>query len=181
MQANIIAAVPDVELLGNKRNAALKLNNHIYFNDGVLLIDNKKWNCANIVTKVMNVLADNPQKFRYLDQDALNLILTGKIHYLDRAWNRINSVNMNNEENIILLHFAAHPKPWNIAWPLSKLCNAFTKDIYKRYEQLTPWNEAPLHMPHNYKEMKIYAKCLWHNGSYAQGLNWYVRYIAAKL
>jgi lipopolysaccharide biosynthesis glycosyltransferase len=158
----------------------LNLKNHRYFNSGVLLLDIQKWNEQRILEQVIAALMSNPQKFRYPDQDALNLILTGKVYYLADKWNHLNVVTADQQESI-LLHFAAHPKPWNIAWPISKICNDFTRDIYYRYEQLTPWQESPLLLPKNYKEMKIYAECLLSQGEYIQGLNWYLRYIKTKL
>ena len=180
MADNIVAAVADAETIAHKRNMALNLKNHTYFNAGVLLINRQKWNDDNVVNKVIDALAGEPKKFRYLDQDALNLILTGKIYYLDRIWNRINTTNMNANENIILLHFAAHPKPWNIAWNISDLCNNFTKDLYAHYEKLSPWKDAEPVLPRNYKEMKNYAKCLLEKGDYIQGFSWYIKYIKTK-
>lgn len=179
MNENIIAAVPDFELIGKKRNKALGLNNHTYFNAGMLVIDIKKWNAYDVAAKVMQVLSEKPEKFRYLDQDALNLILTGKVYYLDKKYNFINSVDTKKQE-IIFLHFAAHPKPWNIAWSISLLCNNFTKNIYADYEQLTPWKGCQPLLPRNYKEMKIYAKCLLNQGDYLQGVQWYIRYFKTK-
>jgi lipopolysaccharide biosynthesis glycosyltransferase len=181
LEEKIIAAVPDNAVIARKRNAALQLHQHIYFNAGVLLIDSEKWNAAQVGNKVIHVLGAEPQKFRYLDQDALNLILTGQILYLDKAWNRINTPGMSPKETINLLHFAAHPKPWSIAWPISNLCNDFTQDIYARYEAMTPWQECLPLMPRNYKEMKFYAKCLLAQGQYREGLSWYARYIKTKL
>ncbi|WP_456060543.1 glycosyltransferase family 8 protein [Anaerosinus massiliensis] len=177
---SIISAVPDVESLAYKRNIALDLKDHIYFNAGVLLIDIEKWNEYDVVGRVMETLASDPEKFRYLDQDALNLILTGKIHYLDKKYNCINTPDMMCKD-IVFLHFAAHPKPWNIAWPISKVCNEFTQDIYARYEQLTPWQDCALLLPKNYKEMKHYANALFNQGNYLQGLKWYIYYLKTKL
>lgn len=179
MGENIISAVPDIEPLASKRNTVLKLKNHIYFNAGVLLIDVEKWNDYDVVSKVMEALASDPKRFRYLDQDALNLILIGKIHYLDRKYNCLNTPDM-MRQGIVFLHFAAHPKPWNIAWPISKACNDFTKDIYAQYEQLTPWQDYLPVLPTNYKEMKNYAKCLLKQGDYLQGVQWYIRYFKTK-
>ncbi len=179
MNENIIAAVSDFELIGKKRNRVLELTNHTYFNAGMLVIDIKKWNAYDVAFKVMQALSETPEKFRYLDQDALNLILTGKVYYLDKKYNYINTVDTKKKE-IIFLHFAAHPKPWNIAWPISKVCNDFIKDIYAQYEQLTPWKDCPPLLPHNYKEMKIYAQCLLKKGAYSKGFSWYARYIKTK-
>lgn len=176
---NIIGAVPDLPWMNAKRNKALNLRNHIYFNAGMLIINIAKWNNFNTFAKVLQAIQNEPQKFRYLDQDALNLILTNHIQYLDTKFNCID-INSTEQKNIILLHFAAHPKPWNIAFPISKICNEFNKNLYQYYENKTPWKNLPLEQPKNYKEMKIYAKALKYNKQYIKSLYWTLKYFLNK-
>ena len=89
-------------------------------------------NCFKIVfSKLISHIKETPHKFIYTDQDALNLILSNRVKYIDEKYNFLNyiyrDINKNhiNFSNIILLHFAIHPKPWNIAWYLSPNCNKF--------------------------------------------------------
>lgn len=177
---NIIAAVPDLPWMNNKRNKALNLNNHTYFNAGMLVIDIIQWNKFNTFEKVLQAIQLEPQKFRYLDQDALNLILTKYIEYIDKKFNCID-LNTINHQDIILLHFAAHPKPWNIAFPISKVCNTFNKNLYAYYENQTPWKNTPLEQPKNYKEIKIYAKALKNNKQYIKSLYYFSKYLMSKI
>lgn len=180
IKENIIAAVPDLEPMGSKRNNILGLKQHIYFNSGVLFIDIKKWNNYDVANKALSLLVQDLKKYRYPDQDVLNVVLTGKVNYLGKEWNSINKTGM-ADAGIIFLHFAAHPKPWNIAWEKSALCNAFTCNIYSKYEDLSPWKNSLPTIPQNYKEMKNYAKCLLKSGEYKDGLCWYGRYLRTKL
>lgn len=177
---NIIGAVPDLPWMNKKRNKTLNLQNHIYFNAGMLIINIDKWNNFNTFAKVLQAIQNEPQKFRYLDQDALNLILTKHIQYLDTKFNCID-INNIDKKNIILLHFAAHPKPWNIAFPISKVCNEFNKNLYQYYENKTPWKNLPLELPKNYKEIKIYAKALNHNKQYLKSIYWILKYLTNKI
>lgn len=177
---NIIGAVPDLSWMNKKRNKTLNLQNHIYFNAGMLIINIDKWNNFNTFAKVLQAIQNEPQKFRYLDQDALNLILTKHIQYLDTKFNCID-INNIDKKNIILLHFAAHPKPWNIAFPISKVCNEFNKNLYQYYENKTPWKNLPLELPKNYKEIKIYAKALNHNKQYLKSIYWILKYLTNKI
>lgn len=179
LKDNIIGAVPDLPWMNTKRNKALNLQNHIYFNAGMLIINIAKWNNFNTFAKVLQAIQNEPQKFRYLDQDALNLILTNHIQYLDTKFNCID-INSTEQKNIILLHFAAHPKPWNIAFSISKICNEFNKNLYQYYENKTPWKNLPLELPKNYKEIKIYAKALKYNKQYLQSLYWSIKYLLNK-
>lgn len=179
LKDNIIGAVPDLPWMNTKRNKALNLQNHIYFNAGMLIINITKWNKFNTFTKILQAIQNEPQKFCYLDQDALNLILTNHIQYLDTKFNCID-INNIDKKNIILLHFAAHPKPWNIAFSISKICNEFNKNLYQYYENKTPWKNLPLEQPKNYKEMKIYAKALKYNKQYIKSLYWTLKYFLNK-
>ncbi|WP_425058567.1 glycosyltransferase family 8 protein [Sporomusa carbonis] len=180
MQANVVAAVPDLESLASKRNHILGLKQHTYFNSGVLLIDIQNWNNHYVAKKALALLEQEPKKFRYPDQDVLNVVLTGKVKYLGKEWNRINTPDM-VDNGIILLHFAAHPKPWSIAWGKSDLCNDFTRNIYSKYENLSPWKNSKPTEPQNYKEMKYYAQCLLKAGDYKEGFYWYGRYLKTKM
>jgi len=49
--------------------------NATYFNAGVLLLNLKKWRSDGISAKLKNVLLDQPERLRNMDQDALNLVL----------------------------------------------------------------------------------------------------------
>ncbi len=176
----IAAVVPDVEWMNRKRNKALGLKNHTYFNSGVLLINTQKWNALDVYGQSFALLKENFHKFRYVDQDILNVVLHGQVLYLERYYDAIDLKEL-DEQKIVLLHFAAQPKPWNVAWPLSRICNAFNRDLYSKYEAMTPWRgEAPW-LPKNSKEEKIYAKCLFQRGDYARALKWYEKYLFSKI
>lgn len=179
LQNNIIAAVPDLDWMNKKRNKALQLKDHTYFNAGVLVINIAVWNNFSVMDKVLAVIKKDPVLFRYLDQDALNVVLHNKVLYLDKIYNCIDPAAVNRND-IVFLHFAAHPKPWNIAWPISSICNDFNRHLYSACEQHTPWKNEVLQMPRNYKEMKVYAKALRHNGNIVKSLGWYIKYLVKK-
>lgn len=179
LQGNVIAAVPDLEKMGKKRNRILGLTNHIYFNSGFLVIDVKKWLEMDMLQKLTSCISKEPKKFQYPDQDALNLILDGKVLYLERRFNCIDITSM-EKIDIIFFHFAAHPKPWTAAWNISNKKDDFNIDLYKYYESSTPWHGTPPSMPNNYKEMEIYAKCLKQHKRTKEAAQWYLRYLMAK-
>ena len=143
LENNIIGAIPDLGKTANKRITALDLKKHIYFNAGVLIINVKKWNAFDVLEKCLDKLNENPKKFLYQDQDALNLILTQKIKYLDKKFNCMYLYDMEFSD-IILLHFVSLPKPWNKMWNLNLMNNDFTKNIYSFYENQTEWRDEPL-------------------------------------
>ena len=182
LNENIIAAVPDQD---DKRSNTLKLENHIYFNSGMLVIDIKKWNELDFLKKAIDLLIENPKIFKFPDQDVLNIIFTNKVKYLDVIFNCFvdyrNCRRKINNKDIVLLHFSALPKPWNIAWPISKIVNAFNEKIYFYYEEKTPWKGVPLYKPKSYKEIGTYVKALHHNHEYIRAFIWLIRYILIRL
>lgn len=177
---NIIGAVPDLKKLGDERNKILELENHIYFNSGVLIINIEKWRELNLSEKIIDVINKNKDKIKYEDQDALNIVLKNKVKYIDKKYNcmDIESIDINK---IGLLHFAAHPKPWQIAFPISKICNSFNKNLYLYYEKQTPWENTALEKPRNYKEIGTYVKALYYNHDYIKALYMFIKYLYIRI
>lgn len=152
LEANIIAAVPDSKKMNIKRNAALKLKQHIYFNAGVLVIDIKKWNNNDTSDRILEVINKYKDIIKYEDQDALNIVLSKKVRYINKKFNCINLKDIDVRE-IVLLHFANHPKPWNRFWFLNVINNEFTKNLYSKYEEMTPWENCPIENKASLKNM----------------------------
>lgn len=179
-KSNLCLVVPDVKNIRQKRIKALSLKNHIYFNSGFLVINIKIWKSMDIVKECLKILNKNRKIFTHPDQDALNILSVNKVEYLSPIYNCID-IHSVNKQDIVLLHFAANPKPWSICWDISPNCNDFNRDVYQYYEKKTPWaNELP-QKPRNYKEMEFYAKCLRRHKRYKESFSWYLKYLIAKL
>lgn len=174
----IIAAIPDVESMAKQQTNLLKLNNHIYFNAGVLIINTVKWNEYKISEKAISLLMQNPKKYTMLDQDVLNVLLSKKILYLDETYNYIKKP-LHTLSNIVLIHFASSPKPWHLAWSISSNCTPYNKNLYSTFDSLSPWKNIPL--CHSYKDIKTYAKYLKRNGKILLSLKWYLLYSIKKI
>lgn len=172
------AAVPDVAWMGKKRGKAFNLTGE-YFNSGVMLLNLKKWQELSVYEKSKELLTKNPKLYRYPDQDVLNIILEGKVCYLAKEYNAIDLGEI-DKDAIKLLHYAAHPKPWSVAWQDSPICNEFNGALYEKYESLTPWQGAPPQLPSNNKDRRIYAESLIKKGQYLSGLKWYFKYLQKK-
>lgn len=180
LKTHIIAAVPDVSWTSKQRLSELKLNNHIYFNSGMLIINIDNWNKLNISNQIIQLLNNPKYSFSHPDQDALNILLTKKIFYLDEKFNCINMNNI-NLSHTCLLHFAAKAKPWHLSWTVSPSCNKTNINIYSHYEKLTPWSDSFLEIPKNYKQMHFYAKCLKKHNFYFKSSLWYLKYTYHKI
>lgn len=183
LENNIIAAVPDSEWANKTRNKALNLKNHIYFLSGMLLINAKKWNEFNTFEKLIECLSTIGKNFLFPDQDALNLVLTNKVKYIDSKfnWAKVENISPNNINKIIILHYAASPKPWSLSWSLDPKTNNINRKIYITYEKQTPFFNMPLVKPKTYKEMEHYAKSLRKHHFYIDSFKWYLKYLIKKL
>ena len=185
MDEKIIAAVPSRKE-NDFRNKNLNLDNkHMYFNSGMLVIDIKKWNEFDFLDKATKLLMDKSKKFLLPDQDVLNILFTKKVKYLSIIFNCFvdyrNCIDKVKNEDIILLHYSALPKPWNIAWSISKVANDFNRNLYAYYESKTPWRNVPLYEPRSYKEIAAYVRALYNNRKYFRCFMWLIKYILVKI
>lgn len=152
----------------------------------MMLINIPEWNKNNISNKLIDLLNNSSYNFKFPDQDALNLILTKKIKYLPRKFNYFNGFypwhkdSITNKE-IILLHFTSSPKPWDLGWEVSSMSNDYNRDLYKTYENQTPWkNSLPVY-PKHYRRFRIYAKDLYKHGYYLKSIKYYLTYLFTKI
>ena len=80
------------------------------------------------------------------------------MQYLNNCFNCID-INLIDEKNIVIIHFANHPKPWNEMWKINIIYNNFTKNLYAYYEEKTLWKEIPSEkLKNRYILIKSYIK-----------------------
>lgn len=130
MRENWVQAVPN--LLNNDMRRYTKWRMNIdypkYFNSGVLVIDIKKWNDNRVLYKCLELL----DKYRDLvcpDQDVLNMVCNGKVHYLDLSWNyawqhivldsclsedQQKLINDISPQEVKIIHYTSGVKPWKL-------------------------------------------------------------------
>lgn len=98
-----------------------KLGDNNYHNSGVILIDLDKWRENNITSKLIDFLKNN--KTSYPDQDAINIVLKGKIKTLNETWNK-QVPELKHYEGIHykynIVHYISSCKPWKMDILLSK-------------------------------------------------------------
>lgn len=115
MNDSIVAAVKDV----SSDDLSEECNVEAYFNSGVILIDVNKWNEANITECCIQLLSE--KRWKYLDQDILNIVLNKKVILLEERYNfqyslsRILNRGFFAYHNFkpIIIHFIGSEKPWN--------------------------------------------------------------------
>ena len=178
----IVAVVQDVEDVANRQIKNLQLKGGKYFNAGFLYIDIDRWNTEQVSEQAMQYSFENLGKLKWLDQDALNVVLDGKALFIEEKYDYIFDFGLKKNKNILTLpqdtvfvHYTGRYKPWH-QWCMHPLKNDFIK-----YFEISPWENHFLSYPKNYKEMKRMALSYFLYGQVSQGLKWYIKYSYNKL
>jgi lipopolysaccharide biosynthesis glycosyltransferase len=111
-----------------------------YFNSGLLLIDCIKWKKFNTEKKVIDYIVKNKPSLP--DQDALNYVFNGKVHYLPDKWdvffkNLIFNVwhFFDNPKGTGMIHFQSPYKPFK-SFRITRYEYA-----YMKYMLRSPWSD----------------------------------------
>lgn len=150
----ILAAVEDAGFHERLEKMNIPSATNCYFNSGFMYIDIKKWLAANITSKVLTFIKQNPEKLRFHDQDALNAVLHDRFKVLHPQWN-VQSYIMNDEkvpptkagvkeyaearQQPIVLHYSGHLKPWDEDF------TGKSKQIYNYYFQQTAFYKEEIY------------------------------------
>lgn len=177
-----LCAVNDEKRARAKLCPVLKLTSGNYFNSGFLYINIEKWVARDTTNRVINELRENGDKFKFPDQEALNVVLEHETLLLPKEYNYIVDIiykRVGHEKTlpggVILIHYTGKCKPWH-SWGGSKVA-----DLYYSYYQRSPWRGISLDMPVSYKEMKRYARVLWFKGDYLSSVKWMAKYMNTKV
>ncbi|MDO5521882.1 MAG: glycosyltransferase family 8 protein [bacterium] len=85
-----------------------------YINDGVLLMNCDKLNEFHFMERYLNILAGGPPQT--VEQDLINMVCKGQIHYLDTKWNlrwHMECHTLSGLEIPYIFHYLSQYKPWN--------------------------------------------------------------------
>ncbi len=105
-------SVVDVPPLAQYMEEAVGVDRHSYINSGVLLMNLKKLREAELDTHFLSLL--NTYHFDCIapDQDYLNAMCSGKIHYLSDAWDAMPAEDKPEIEDVKIIHYNLFSKPW---------------------------------------------------------------------
>jgi len=110
-----------------------------YFNAGLMAIDRAAWRAEKLTERVTRALRDEPQRFPFMEQDALNATLHGRFAPLSPRLNFMGDFFLLDLERAIepiVLHFVNAPKPWELA--LWRGEARFAED-YRDWFAASPW------------------------------------------
>ncbi|MBP5651086.1 MAG: glycosyltransferase family 8 protein [Clostridia bacterium] len=114
----LLGVVEDIKGSSNKNAEYIKTINiqHKYFNSGVMLMNlsaiRKEWD----IKKIKDYIFHNSSKYRYPDQDMLNVLCSNKqLQFLDIKFNyQIRHNESIDIDNVVILHYVDRLKPWNV-------------------------------------------------------------------
>jgi lipopolysaccharide biosynthesis glycosyltransferase len=124
----------------SRRSLGLSLNTP-YFNAGLMAIDRAKWRAERLAERVTKALRDDPKRFPFMEQDALNATLSGDFAPLSPRFNFMGDfflLELERKLEPIVLHFVNAPKPWELA--LWRGEARFAED-YRDWFLSSPWPE----------------------------------------
>jgi len=133
----------------SRRSLGLDLDTP-YFNAGLMAIDRAAWRAKKVTERVTAALGDRPERFAFMEQDALNSTLRGEFAPLSPRFNFMGDfflLDLERRLEPIVLHFVNAPKPWELgAWR----GEARFAEAYRDWFAASPWPDlarAPLRPP----------------------------------
>lgn len=184
----VVAAVTERDEKWWLQRAEVLGNNLIakgYFNTGVLVIDLAEWQALDVSMQAMKSLNDSDirSKLTYYDQDVLNIILAGRVMFLDKKYNTQFSLNYELkknckspvDENTVLIHYIGPTKPWH-EWAQYE-----TSALFIKAKKMSPWCDDKLMLPSNTSQNRYGAKHSFHQGLYLKGIRFYIKYFLLKI
>ncbi len=123
-----------------------------YFNAGLMVIDRAAWRAARLGERAIRALREAPERFPFMEQDALNAMLAGGFAPLSPRCNFMGDFFLLDLEATIapiVLHFVNSPKPWEYQrWR----GEARFAEAYRSWFAASPWPDwsspAPAGRPH---------------------------------
>jgi lipopolysaccharide biosynthesis glycosyltransferase len=110
-----------------------------YFNAGLMAIDRAAWRAEKLTERVVKSLRDEPERYPFMEQDALNATLKGGFAALSPRFNFMGDfflLDLERRIEPIVLHFVNAPKPWELG---SWRGEARFADNYRAWLAASPW------------------------------------------
>jgi lipopolysaccharide biosynthesis glycosyltransferase len=112
-----------------------------YFNAGLMTIDRAAWRAEKLTERVVKALRDEPERYPFMEQDALNATLKGNFTALSPRFNFMGDfflLDLERRIEPIVLHFVNAPKPWELG---SWRGEARFAEAYRAWFAASPWRD----------------------------------------
>jgi len=122
-----------------------------YFNSGVLLVNLETWRSQDVSGRLIQWIANNPEKVVFADQDAINAELSGDIYHLSRQWNlQLGSIKNIKDlpSDACLLHFNGKRKPWHFG------TTGLGVEHFRQAKRNSSWRSIPPDFSYQYYKIQ---------------------------
>jgi lipopolysaccharide biosynthesis glycosyltransferase len=110
-----------------------------YFNAGLMTINRAAWRAEKLTERVVKALRDEPERYPFMEQDALNATLKGSFAALSPRFNFMGDfflLDLESRLEPIVLHFVNAPKPWELGLWRGE---ARFAEAYRAWFATSPW------------------------------------------
>src|SRR6204780_5321763 len=110
-----------------------------YLNAGLMTIDRAAWRAQKLTERVTTALRDSPERYPFMEQDALNATLKGNFPALSPRFNFMGDfflLDLERRLEAVVLHFVNAPKPWELG---SWRGEARFAENYRAWFAESPW------------------------------------------
>lgn len=133
-----------------------------YFNSGLLIIDVLRWRAEQMSSRAIELIRKHPNKIRWWDQDALNILIQGQFLQIGLAWNihpqaftwpRVSDLALLPEdihrcmEAPRAIHFAGPMKPWRNneeIWGTNHFMRYLYRTAWRDRVPNAPWRKSKI-------------------------------------
>jgi lipopolysaccharide biosynthesis glycosyltransferase len=118
-----------------------------YFNAGLMTIDRAAWRAEKLTERVTKALRDEPGRYPFMEQDALNAMLKGNFMALSPRFNFMGDfflLDLERSLEPIVLHFVNAPKPWELGLWRGE---ARFAENYRAWFAASPWPDLAETLP----------------------------------
>ena len=140
LKDNYVAAIPDGAVSVNPDfqkyvKQAVGVEYKKYFNSGVLLMNLREFRKSRFEEKFLYMLTRYNLDTVAPDQDYLNMLCNGKVHYLDETWDKMPDFGKRyDEKDLHIIHYNFFRKPWHYSdVPYSDAFWRYAKDTKYYY------------------------------------------------
>lgn len=186
---NVVCAVvtDNSPEINRKNSQRIGMTDARYFNAGFLYINRDAWLAHEVERKTQDILRERKGQLKYLDQDALNIVLENNVVFIDKKWNLLYTLlNEEQQQNFIyypesvpvIMHFTGGRKPWY------REHQGTGQHLYLFYRNFTVWRDVPLR---SYRgrmratDYRVYARNALKKGRFLEALGYYSGYLKKKI
>ena len=184
----VCAVVTDNSPEINRKNSQrIGMTDARYFNAGFLYINRDAWLTHEVERKTQDILRERKGQLKYLDQDALNIVLENKVVFINKKWNLLYTLlNEEQQQNFIyhpesvpvIMHFTGGRKPWY------REHQGTGQHLYLFYRNFTVWRDVPLRSfgsRMRATDYRVYARNALKKGHFLDALRYYSGYLKKKV